>query len=889
MKFLFISVFLWLQTLFLPLKAEERKDIRWRLERPIAGMQYRVYQDEQCHEPYQNENGEDIVLKTDEKGFLQGIDKLPSIYWLQQIYAAKGYFLDANIYSSKNPGVLSVDRIIPDFSLQKVENGHLFLYEDGNEEAIADWYEKEGNSPRKDGKEVLLEVGHSYVLKAETKEEYERIPEIHFEIPKYRSVLRKVLKKTICGKVAVRSLETNTGFPVENTRFVFYKDIDCKEPLLGYDGQEVVLTTGEDGKAIVALPKGKYYCRNEITKKQYYADSKTYCIEVANRETTLLSVEAVPVTRIFRLQENGSGKEIKGDLWLESKEGKKKIQAGQEVSLLRQEQYRISCVESHAGYYDPEEVHMQISDEMPSSKEVILSYMPFSIQFLLKEKGTGKSLENCMYAMVDENGNVIGNFVTEKEPVTLPPCLPAHTYQLRPISVPETYHTPQEVTCSIPALGEALIHLEDQVETHVNVLFQVQDTKTQEQVPSSLTIYQDEEGTKVAEDIYGNRLENLSLEHEHISLPNGKWYFQIHIESSAYYQNDRMYSFTTNYSQKTKIKLTVAMERAEAEIGVYDNEGNDIPHVTMLIQNKESGEKKKVIYEKKTTLSKLGIPIETGTTYMISLLDMEGQYRFTDRPYSLTIPTTAPAEPLQTKIEVHPYTVLSLIEKEPQKSVYALFKDPQCTKKAKDVDSHPTEQESGKQGKVIWHLKDGKYWLKQIRTSPQFYVDSKVTEFVVNHHKKNKMEYIQEVYPVSLWIEPKDRWGRALEDGEYVIEDSEGNVLQLLQGKKKYHLEQESWLQCGKEFHIKETRAPKGYHSIPDLIFTVAKTRPSSEPVITLKYTSRNYPNRTEGSSDKRQDLMQYPFAVPLGILVGVLGIGIGIWIFQKKKLKKIN
>lgn len=214
--------------------------------------------------------------------------------------------------------------------------------------------------------------------------------------------------------------KTNTGGSLENWKIGLYTDKDCTQPVSGSP-----FVTGTDGTVTVPdLTVGTYYAKEVDESEQYpywHFDTavKKVVVETGKTASVTFTNTQYGKLRIKKIAENGSPKGWSFELLNESKELITTLQTdarGYAYSdLLLPGKYYVREIHDRDESYWTYDAQVEKEAIVTAGEEVTVEYTneQFGRISFHKTTDSGQYLENWVFRVTDEAGNLVGEYTTD--------------------------------------------------------------------------------------------------------------------------------------------------------------------------------------------------------------------------------------------------------------------------------------------------------------------------------------------------------------------------------------------------------------------------------------------------------------------------------------------
>ena len=455
--------------------------------------------------------GQEIkTYNLDKKGNLK-IEELPiGVYELQEIKTLDGLVLNDTKYEFKfekkddTTKVYTQTReVINDTTLTEIskqditgdkelEGAKLTVLE--GDKVIDTW-----TSTDKTHKIEGLKVGTEYTLREEIAPDgYVRATDVQFKVEN----TKENQKVKMIDKIVTMTKEDVGGKEIEGAKIQVTKD--------GKVIDEWVST--KESHNIKGLEENNEYVLHE----EYAPDGYVIATDIKFKVTTNKETQKVTMTdKVVEIsKEDIGGKEIEGAKIQVIKDGKviDEWKSGKEAhkvkGLKEGETYKLHeevCVNE---YVKATDVEFKVTTDKETQKIVMIDKI---VEIVKTDLVTGEELEGAKLKVVDENNEVIDEWVSTKEPHKVTGLEENKTYKLIEVTTPYGYEIAEEITFTVTTDKETQkIEMKD-----MPILKDVKvvkiDSKTKEIIKAKFTfgLYEDEECTKLIQQMDSNKNEGI--------------------------------------------------------------------------------------------------------------------------------------------------------------------------------------------------------------------------------------------------------------------------------------------------------------------------------------------------------------------------------------------
>ena len=403
----------------------------------LGGAVYGIYKDKGCTSLVEK-------LTTDQKGYAKSSFLNVGTYYVKEIKAPANYVLSSTVYTL----TVKADEVTALTVKDKGQKGRLTIYKKG--QVLTGWdgmnfvYET-GNLP---GAEFRVTAGEN-IYRADGTKKYSK-----------GDIVAKRLVTGVDGSVTLENLELGTYSVAEVKSPDGYK-INANEKLvtISYKGQTV-----EFSSASTSITNARQKAKVKIVKQD--SENKK---PLAGAEFGFYAATDI---------KNNSGKIIVSkDVLLET------VVTGEDgVAFISKDlplgyTYYIKEIKPPVGYIINED-RIEVSltyegqDISVTSKEVICSNLPITVEFQKIDKNTGKMIEGARLCLLDENETILESWVSQSNKSHVVKGLKiGASYILREESAPHGYLKADDILFTVADTGEVqTITMEDEVPTGTIIL-----------------------------------------------------------------------------------------------------------------------------------------------------------------------------------------------------------------------------------------------------------------------------------------------------------------------------------------------------------------------------------------------------------------------------------
>lgn len=820
-----------------PIQKSSVHDFTIHVNGDIPDVSYGLYEDRQCEKPLTDEDGKQILLKTDEEGNAS-VQLQQNAFWMKETGTPDGWYQDEAIrYVTKDSLTVSKDKIQLRFGVLKGNervSAHLQLKEDGGD-VIADWTSEGLSYPLKDEKRVKLKAGETYIVSASDIPEGYYAKPLKVEVQKYAhdQKQRSFSIEMIPYALLTVSNRLYDQTPASSSVFRLYQDKACRDLAEDIYEKEIQLTMDAEGKAEAAVETGTYYLKEEDTEMHHYIDPEVYPLDISE-EAVSFAHQDVPVQAIVRLKDEKTQKETAGTFSIDDMQT---YASGETVLLERGKTYQVTSASWPEGYHATKAIKIDTSQYQKEPLTADLSLSPFSIHVVMSDQETGRSLSGGQYQILDQNGNVKQIFAMKDGP-EINSLADNQSYILHEVKAPQGYIPMEDIPFVIDGQSHAY-HIETKRRHyyHLSVNAKTAGKKTDQTV---IGIYTDARCTKQAADITGKKADASKT----MSLHAGTYWLQLQ-DPDKYYCTSDPVKVTLQADKPFENQITMDLKRPDGKIIVEDREGHQIKGSKLVVKDEEGKEIGSFISQGEDTLSGLDFAdqIKAGHTYKIMMDSLPaGLYKAGNKEVSLKTTEKNTDSPETSSLHIQPYAVITMSELCDGTAVsggrWKLYSDKECTHPAKDTDQKICDKVTGEDGLLSFALVKGDYWLKQEEAPEYCYRNPEV--YPVHIDPYNSWQYHQntETHKAELIVQLIDKYGEHISGGLFEVRNREGKLVSQFENHGDIRLSG-NWLKPGESYTIHERMTPDGYQmNQTDIVCHIPETMPDRTPVLQIRYRS---------------------------------------------------
>lgn len=799
---------------------EKCEKYTYRVPSTIQGMQYGVYEDEECKHPIKDKDNEDLIFTVDLNQQQDYSFENEHIY-IQQVETIPGYYLDTSIYDISKENVYKVYPINIYYE-SDIYPAEYELFQ--GDERIANWKADCKSNAVKDGEKVIYEAGETYTIHQIHMEEYTCIEDVTFTIPKFMnendySATRIYLNRkefSIC-EVEIK----NEVDGIENVEYQLFIDEACTQEATDIYGQSTLQKTDHDGKIQYAMEEGTYYLKEMDISEDYYKDESIETVQLKNGETKSILRNPKFIQIKVLLIDGENSTPLLGNISY----GDEKILSGEIVHLKRGETYEFQEVGNILGYFKAEPLSWKVSDT-EEINEIELKKYPFTVTFHVYDIDTNDSIKGGFYRIMSQDVNVFSYRAVEDEYQTRSlQC--GQTYTLEETKSPSMYCGNARVTFTIPEYSSSSqqISIEMYKIPYVKVSGIICNDNDEE-IPAKMFLYQDEQCTKLINDIHGNQVKDITK--NTYEIRNGTYYAKIRDVDSHYYEDTEV--LKVSFDHKDLLDKVVSRKVTSISIPVVIQDENE--NILRDCSYDILDENKKIISSNRSDTEVRGL-LERGGSYYLQINQIHGNYTYPKYSSKITIPTQL-KDDLAFQMTCVAYITLNIKQQEIFGNVLALYTDETCMNLAKDIHGKQTKAQTLENDALSWKLRKGTYYLKEVETKKNCYPSTQLERIILDTNEWNvTKEFVSNYASINILIQ--DENGVSLQDGKYEIKNEEDTTITTFQGSQLNFMHEN--LVPSQTYTVHEVKAPNGYkNNTMDIVFTLPAQKPISNPEIEIQY-----------------------------------------------------
>ena len=379
---------------------------------------------------------------------------------------------------------------------------------------------------------------------------------------------------------------------------IIVQDKDTKEPIPGAkveiydeDGNKVGEgVTDENGNLIVEdLPIGDYTIKvTEVPDGYNKPDDKVATVE--DEKTTEVVIEAEKKKGdldIIVLDKDTQDPIPNAKVEVYDKDGNKVGEGVTDengnliVENLPIGDYTIKVTEVPDGYNKPDDKTASVEDEKVTKVIVEVEKKKGDLDITVLDKDTQEPIPNAKVEIYDEDGNKVGEGVTDENGNLIVEDLPIGDYTIKVTEVPDGYNKPDDKNTTVEEdkTTEVVIEVEKE-KGGLNII--VRDKDTDELIPGAKVEVYDEAGNKVGEGITDEN-GNLIVE----DLPIGDYTIKVTEVPDGYNKPDDK-TASVEEEKLTDVIIEVEKKKGDLDILVKDKDTEEpIPGAEVVIKDKD--------------------------------------------------------------------------------------------------------------------------------------------------------------------------------------------------------------------------------------------------------------------------------------------------------------
>ena len=428
---------------------------------------------------------------------------------------------------------------------------------DENNEVIDSWV-----STEKTHKIEGLVVGKEYTLKEETAPNgFVVATEIKFRVEN----TTEIQKVTMIDKVVTMTKQDIGGNEVEGAELqVIDEDNNIVDEW----------TSTKEPHRINNLVEGKTYTLIE----QYAPDGFVISNEIKFTVTTDKETQEVKmIDKVLEISKQDiAGNELEGatlvvtntktknivDKWVSGKEPHKVN------GLIENEEYILHEEIVVDGYVKATDVKFTVTSDKETQKVIMIDKV---LEVIKTDLVTGEEIEGAELKVIDEDGNVIDEWTSSKEPHKVVGLEENKTYKLVEITAPYGYEITEEIEFTVSEDKETQrVEMKD-MPILQNVKLVKVDSNTKETIKDKFTfgIYEDAECTKLIKEVKSDKEKGTVLFKD---LRNGTYYIKEIAAPKGYVLSDKVIKVEMNDKG-----TFIDNEKVESEDSTYTFEFENVP------------------------------------------------------------------------------------------------------------------------------------------------------------------------------------------------------------------------------------------------------------------------------------------------------------------------
>ena len=867
---------------------------RLSLKEPAEGMEYALYEDQACQKPLKNENGEDIILTTDENGNAETVTSQADFY-VKHIHTVPGWYLEKDpIAVSKSSLEIQphpVSYVFSETENSQAVSSHLQILNE-KDEVIADWKTDGPSQPLLKKEKVLLEAGKSYTLRDPDISQWKKTEDVRFEIPGYYSSDQKeeveIVKRSY-GKLTLKTSDASR-YPVTDFSIKLYEDEQGTRQATDINGKKEVLHADEKGLIRADLYPGTYYARTEELDSSFYPEDSLYPCVVREKENTETQISFKPV--LVNIDMKGSdGKKINGTMVL-SGGGEKKNVSPSVLHLKRNTDYVLQDLSHPAGYHAGKDLSFHTPEKENGQPEAVMILPAFEVSGRIRDKETGETVRNSLFQIRDLSGKEVIRFSSGELHTSA--LHDEAVYIVHCLSMPKGYMKPEDQKLEVGLTGN--VKFEVPCISYVTFSMKaVSETDQKAIADVKWSLFEDPECTRLLKDIHGREIRDFK---ESAAVHNGTFYGRIMTDDPRYYPDSDIYEIHANHAEKADTVFSTSLTRADAEIHVQDQNRKNMKGVKINVLNENGNVIGSYTSDGKDRLTsvKLQEDLLPGSVIYLEIREAPGLYTWKEKRIRIMIPETKPEEIPSVYLSLNPYVSLEVNEADEggktSGSTYALYEDENCDSPATDIRGKKAEGTTDREGRIEWNLRPGTYWLKETGTTASAYLNEVPVKVVLNPEKAwYEKQNFATVRPV-IHFSTVDTQGNAVSGGNYEIRDENGETVHSFRAGGMIAL-QGKWLKPGKTIVIHEKEPASGYQKHEtDIRYTLPEGIPDKTPEIRIHCLRNTYSaGRSVGKAENKavkEENHLFDSWIPV-VLIGVFAGIVLLKIFSKKNEKRFK
>lgn len=807
----------------LPLQAQQEEEERVIvLKQPVRGMKYNVYLDEECQNPYMNEDEEkQIILESDEEGRILIPEMSEITLYIKQSETVPGYFMDPEVYElNYERNELEVYPINVNLESSGLEEKVFDVYEENSDEVMfqAD-FDKNKNLN-------LFEAGKKYILKKNKQEKWTLCSELSLKIPVYpKEIHLKCDVKTYCGlRISFESI-------LQNGKYGLFLDREGNNPVRDIYEQETVVCLDQQKEAEFFLEKGKVFLKEIETPSGYYRQKEPVEILLSEKTENNLNVEMHLSEWRCVLRDAENGSLLDGTIIVKDEKGDcKEVTSGSKILLFPGKFYTFETAETEDGYYHGTMDKWKVPEYEPENQEIDLNCNSFFVNVNVKDADTGQKLKGGRFAIYDENDNRITEFTAGDHDNKIGKLKAGKNYRIHQIRLLDSFLPVVDHLIQIPEKGESNIETILQMKGYTTLTTGISDSETGNLIKQGdVAVYMDENCTLEASDILQQE-RTLSDGTKEVHLPDGTYFLKMKTVSKEWYWNSKVHQIKILHEKRNRETLWITTERVDMAFRVKDSFGNELSCFEVTVTDGKNQKLGTLNLKESNSLKEAGIYLSAEEKYYSQLHHTDGNYVYDEEKKPFMISHSAKGQFMEeTAI---PYVSVSIMSTDPSsEAAYMVYSDEKCTIQAENVKKNKSNDR--------WNLKDGEYWLLQQKIHGSFYAQKKAEKIIVSHLEGWNRAIVKEEIPVTYMIRNVDEENRLLSGSTFEIYDENESLVDRFHTYREEMILTGKWLEAGKTYTLHEIVSPEGYQKCIDMSFTVPLNYTGKIPVTTIEHSKK--------------------------------------------------
>ena len=461
------------------------------------------------------------------------------------------------------------------------------------------------------------------------------------------------------------------------------------------------------------------------------------------------------------------------------------------------------------GYVKASSVYFTVNDEM----DVQSVTMRDQIVEVLKQDCSFSSVKGAHMQIIDENGNIVDEWISDENSYQASNLETGKTYILREAMAPEGYVKSEDIVFVIEDNGKNSIEI--MIDKQVTVKKTDSDGNLLENAKLTVT---DMEGNTVDEWTRGDKGHAVN------NLVEGNTYVLKETEVPDGYVQAGDQMFTVN---RTKEDQELVMIDQKVEINKTDEEGNPVKGAKLSIKD-TNGNTVDFWMSDETAHSVSGLKVnETYTIHEEESEELSGYYLSEDTTF------TVKDDQKDMKIDFVDHSIIVKIEKVDEEGKYVsgaklTLKDVTCDMTV-PLENDGITSEKPFVLKRVLHA-GHTYELTEEDVSAGYHPAKSVT-FRVPLISSSSMTIQMVDLNASVTVRKTDENGKNVKGAEFSIFDEEGNTVYRFTTSDE-PVDLSSQLKGGHIYTLHEENAPFGYESMEDMQFEVTGTKEKSQLIL---------------------------------------------------------